>query len=109
MLTSKVVDDLSCVSVFITFTSMNTMNNVLPIVTFANEENVFVHVPNTSGSTIDFENTFWNMFKKSCPSTIGWMPSFHSHYFILLTITQHLAMSSSTFRIVLSTSLTLFI
>jgi hypothetical protein len=49
------------------------------------------------------------MFKKSCPSTIGWMPSFHSHYFILLTITQHLAMSSSTFRIVLSTSLTLFI
>jgi len=67
MLTSRVVDDLSSVNVLTTFTSMNTMNNVLPIVTFANEENVFVHVPNTSGSTIDFENTCWNMFDKKLP------------------------------------------
>jgi hypothetical protein len=37
---------------------------VLLIVTCSDEQNVFVHVPNTSGSTIDFENTFWKMFKK---------------------------------------------
>jgi hypothetical protein len=45
MLTSRVVGGLSSISVFTTFISMNTMNNVLPIVVFANEENVFVHVP----------------------------------------------------------------
>ncbi len=67
MLISRVVGSLFSVSVFTTFTYMNTMNNVLPIVSFANEENVFVHVPNTSGYTIDFENTFWNMFEKELP------------------------------------------
>jgi hypothetical protein len=34
------------------------MNNVLPIVAFADEENVFVHVGNTNGFAIDFEETF---------------------------------------------------
>jgi hypothetical protein len=67
MLTSRVVGGLSFVSVFTSSTSMNTMNNVLPIVTSANEQNVFVHVPNTSGSAIDFEDTLWNMFEKELP------------------------------------------
>jgi len=58
MLTSRVVGNLSSVSVFIASTSMNTMNNVLPIVAFAYEENVFVHVGNTNGFAIDFEETF---------------------------------------------------
>jgi hypothetical protein len=52
MLTSRVIGGLSSISVFTTFTSTNTMNNVLPIVIFANEE--------------------------SCPSMIGSMPSFHN-------------------------------
>ncbi len=43
---------------------MKTMNNVLLIVECPDEQNVFVHVPNTSGFKIDFENTFWKMFKK---------------------------------------------
>jgi len=56
---------------------------MLPIVAFANEENVFVHVPNTSGSTIDFEDTFWNMFEKELPKynrldAIFPQPPFHT-------------------------------
>ncbi len=58
MLISRVVGGLFFVSVFTTSISMNTMNNVLPIVVFADEQNVFVHVPNTSGFVIDFEDTF---------------------------------------------------
>jgi hypothetical protein len=57
-LISRIVGGLSSVNVFIASTSMNTMNNVLPIVVFVDEQNVFVHVPNTSGYVIDFENTF---------------------------------------------------
>jgi hypothetical protein len=58
MLTSKVVGGLSSIRVFTTSTSMNTMNNVLPIVISVDEQNVFVHVRNTSGFVIDFEDTF---------------------------------------------------
>jgi hypothetical protein len=61
MLTSRVVN------VFRTSTSMNTMNNVLLIVACPYEQNVFVHVPNIIGCTIDFEDKFWNMFKKKLP------------------------------------------
>jgi hypothetical protein len=44
---------------------MNTMNNVFLIVASPDEQNDVVHVPNTSASTIDFEDTlFWNMFEK---------------------------------------------
>ncbi len=109
MLTSKVLAGLSSVSVFTTFTSMNTMNNVLPIVVFANEENVFVHVPKLMDLQLILKTHFETCSKKSCPSMIGWMPSFYNHSFILSTLTQHLAMSSTTFRIVLLTSLTLLI
>jgi hypothetical protein len=58
MLTSRIMVGLSFVSVFTTSTFVNTMNNVLPIVVFVDEQNVFVHVGNASGSTIDFEETF---------------------------------------------------
>jgi hypothetical protein len=64
MLTSRVVSDISSISFFTTSISMKTMNNVLLIVECPDEQNVFVHVPNTSGFKIDFENTFWKMFKK---------------------------------------------
>jgi hypothetical protein len=58
MLTSRVVGGLSSITIFIASISMNTMNNVLPIVVFVDEENVFVCLPSISGSTIDFEDTF---------------------------------------------------
>jgi DNA-binding cell septation regulator SpoVG len=58
MSTSRVVGDLSFVNVFTASTSMNTMNHVLLVVSSANEQNVFVHVPNTNGCAIDFEDTF---------------------------------------------------
>jgi hypothetical protein len=85
MLTSRVMGGLSFVSVFTTFTSTNTMNNVLPNVIFANEE--------------------------SCPSMIGSMPSFHNQgsYVTQHNTTQHLAMSSTTFKIFLLTSIMLLI
>jgi len=67
LLIFKVVSGLFFVSVFRTSTFMNTTNNVFLIVACPNEQNVVVHVPNTSGSTIDFEDTFWNMFKKELP------------------------------------------
>jgi hypothetical protein len=110
MLTFGVVGGLSHVS-FCNFYFFEYMNNMSPIVAFVFQENAFVHVTNIGGSTIDFENMFWNnMFEKNCPNIkIGTMPSFCGHYFILSTLTQHLAMFSTTFTIVLLTSLMLLI
>jgi hypothetical protein len=85
MSTSRVVGNLSSVSVFTTFTSMNTMNNVLPIFVFANEENVFIHLPKLVDLQLILKTHFGTCSKKSCPSMVGWMPSFHNHCFILST------------------------
>ncbi len=85
MSTSRVVGNLSSVSVFTTFTSMNTMNNVLPIFVFANEENVFIHLPKLVDLQLILKTHFGTCLKKSCPSMVGWMPSFHNHCFILST------------------------
>ncbi len=63
MLTSRVVGGLSSISVFTTFISMNTMNNVLPIVVFANEENVFVHVPKLVDLQLILKTHFWTCSK----------------------------------------------
>lgn len=44
------------------------MNNMSPIVVSVHQESAFLHVTNTSGSTIDLENMFWNnMFEKKLP------------------------------------------
>jgi hypothetical protein len=58
VLTFRIVGGFSCVIISTTSPSMNTMNNVSPTVTYVEEENGFVQVPNTSGSIIDLEDTF---------------------------------------------------
>ncbi len=64
MLTSKVLASFSSLSVFTTFISINTMNNVLPIVVFANEENVFVHVPKLMDLQLILKTHFETYSKK---------------------------------------------
>ncbi len=57
VLTSRVVDGPSFVSVSTTSTSVNTMNNMSPIVASTNQKNTFVQVQNIGGSVIDLEDT----------------------------------------------------
>jgi hypothetical protein len=57
VLTSRVVGGPSFVSVSTTSTSVNTMNNMSPIVASTNQKNTFVQVQNIGGSVIDLEDT----------------------------------------------------
>ncbi len=62
VLTFEVISGFSFIIISTTSTFVNTMNNVSPTITSIEEENGFVHVPNTGGSIIDLEDTFLNMF-----------------------------------------------
>jgi predicted small secreted protein len=64
VLTYGIVGCLPFVRVSVASIFVNTMNNVSPIVAFADEENAFIQVSNIGGSVIDLEDTFWNMFEK---------------------------------------------
>jgi len=58
VLTSKFVGSLLSINVSTISTFVNTMNNVSPIVVFADEENAFIQISNIGGFVIDLEDTF---------------------------------------------------